>query len=601
MAIYNSTIIDPPVVDDEIALLVDIGAQSTGVALFGERRLLACRQLAIGGDAFTEALTSPLQTVVQAEALKRNGQASPIGAVAGSASSAAAGARPAATPPAMPSTPPESQARSATSTSINTTAMSPVSSTSLLMLDDQEPLVLSEEVSAPHPKLLELEDESVHNLKPEAPWLDLAAEADIAGGAAAASFPPPGAHAPSLAQPVVAAAPPGSDDFEHLLDEGLQAPGMATIAHARESLGPELTKVAESLYQQLASSVAWFKTQIHAQNITVAKVFLVGGGAGLKGLDSYLERRFGVPVRIYDPCAAIDGQGPDKPHEWAAAIGLALHAQRGAVSLDLTPDQLLRRQAWSRRLIWPFVAAACLLLTGIFTGWTLLNQQGVDRESLATYADYQHRYDELKGQLDGLQAEKEGLSEDLRSIASRLYAGRDLLYAVRALKERTDQSRELWVTRLETNDISQDAAVKDPASATRRVGATAPASRSGRKDTAIDRGAVDISGLVKFDSAPTDTQLNKYFEDYRQWLSVWRPGPNEPVLFRPNSAKVLIHVINHDRDKEKAKLASGEEIGRFPFQIRYFFQPTDLAQITAERNAEVVPTTAPAKKPGHGP
>jgi Tfp pilus assembly PilM family ATPase len=601
MAVYNSTVIDPPVSEEEIALLVDIGAQSTGVALFGERRLLACRQLAIGGDTFTEALTTPGRTASQAEAFKCTGQAPPATPSASTLPAPPADALPHATEAVPPPPAPGAQARSATSTSINTTAMANISSTSLLMLDDQEPLVLSEEVIAPHPKLLELEDDAVKELTLDAPWLDQAAEAP-ATSAAAAPFPPPGSH-PSLEEPVVPATPPGSDDFNQLLNDGVPAPGMATMAHAREALGPELTKVAESLYAQLASSVAWFKTQIHARNLAVTKVFLVGGGAGLSGLDGYLERRFGVPVRIYDPCAVIDGQGPDRPHEWATAIGLALSSARGAVSLDLTPDQLLRRQAWTQRLVWPFVAAACLLITGLFTGWTLLNQQSVDRESLETFAAYQHGYDALKSQLDDLQAEKEGLSDDLRSIASRLYAGRDLLYTVRALKERTKQSPELWITRLETNEVSQDAAVRDPASATHRVSSSTPPPKGGRKDSAIDRGAVDISGLVKFNTEHSDTELNRFFEDYMQWIAAWKPSPNEPPLFRPNSVKVLTHIINHDHDKDnKAKIVVGDEAGRFPFQLRYFFQPTDLAQITSEHEALALPVkTPPVKKVPHGP
>ena len=58
LALFNATLPAPPVEGDALALVVDIGATSTGVVLCGERRLLACRQLAFGGDAFTEALAT---------------------------------------------------------------------------------------------------------------------------------------------------------------------------------------------------------------------------------------------------------------------------------------------------------------------------------------------------------------------------------------------------------------------------------------------------------------------------------------------------------------------------------------------------------------
>jgi len=616
MAMYNSTVVDPPVVDEEIALLVDIGAQATGVALFGERRLLACRQLAIGGDTFTAALTGPTTSAAQAEQLKCVGQPAAGAPAAPSAPSASPEEPAASGPPSAAAPEGASQARAATSTSINTGALSTVSSTSLLF-DDQEPLVLSEEPPPAPAKLLEIADEPLTSLQIDAPWLDHDNDGGVQAATPASAATPsapvaaPDAHAmPSAANPVVAAGPPESEDFVKLLDEGLQAPGTATMAHARVSLGPELSRVAESLYAQLASSVAWFKTQIHARNLTVTKVFLVGGGAGLQGLDGYLERRFGVPVTVYDPLAAIDGAVPERGYEWATAIGLALSSARGAVSLDLTPDQLLRRQAWTNRLVWPLVAAACLLMTGIFTGWTLLDQQAVDRESLAAYALYHQEYDKLKGQLDELQAEKEGLSEDLRSVASRLYAGRDLLYTVRALKERTLLSKELWITKLETVDISQDAAVREPTTATHSLGAGAPAASKGaRHDSAIDRGAVDVTGFVNFGSAPKDTQLNAFFEDYKNWVADWRPAPDAPPLFRPQTVRVLRHLIEPNRDK--AKPVPGEEEGKFPFELRFYFQPTELAQITSEREAQAVPQSKQApqqnpqapqqKKPSHAP
>jgi Tfp pilus assembly PilM family ATPase len=55
-ALANAALPASPVSGDELALLVDIGLATTRVALVGEGRLLAFRQLATGGQAFTNAL-----------------------------------------------------------------------------------------------------------------------------------------------------------------------------------------------------------------------------------------------------------------------------------------------------------------------------------------------------------------------------------------------------------------------------------------------------------------------------------------------------------------------------------------------------------------
>lgn len=546
VAAFNATVPVPPVVDDQLALLVDIGATSTGLSLFGDRRLLACRQLSLGGDAFTKALVEAGGfEVARAEELKCSG-ATARSAVSGAAAQAAPAAQSTATPA------------------------------------DDRPLVF-EEASGPVPTVPE-------------PNTDLFADDALNAPAPAAAAP----VSSSTADPVAAS---GLRVFG---DEGgpvVPSPGTATVSMATLSLGPEMTRVAEGLYTQLVSSLAWFKTQIHARNLTVAKVYLVGGGAGLIGLDAYLQRRFNVPVERLDPCESLAGTPPARSWEYAAAVGLAVGALTpvpGAVALDLTPDAVQLQRLWRRELVWPWVAAAALLLATVLAGWTMLNEQSAAQASLEAYQFHRKTAEELRAQLDDLEREKAGLEEDLRAIAGRIFAGRDLLYAVRALKEAPavageSKARELWLTRMETVNVGKDAEVRDPTPAPTGTGrrmattGTEPVRKSGRHDTAIDRGAIDITGLVKFDSAPTDTDLNAYFEAYKEWIAKWQPGKDAPPLF----ASVLVreHVINHSkkepvktgRSQPRATTPPPEEAGRFPFKLRYAFQPTNLDQITDEK------------------
>ncbi len=413
LALFNATLPAPPVEGDALALVVDIGATSTGVVLCGERRLLACRQLAFGGDAFTEALaTAQGLPPASAEALKLGHQAAQV-------------APPAAAPGRL---------------------LEEVhGDDDMIVLDESESL-FSDSPAPAAPRTaapaappaaftgaLLFEDEET----PPAPAIPVGAgRFDEHVIAIAEDVPEPAAPALPAAEPapVLAAPAPVPAPLPAVL-----APGRATIADGYRALGPEMTRAAESLYTQLASSLAWFKTQLHLSSLSVTRVYLTGGGASLEGLEGYLARRFNLPVQRLDPFATLPGALPQHGHEFATALGLALCAADapGAVGIDLVPESVVRKRLWSTRLAWPYVAAAALVLAGVFYSWALISEQRANRENNEAFAAYQKDYDQLKARLDALDQEKEDLSQDLRAIAGRLYAGRDLLNTVRALKELT--------------------------------------------------------------------------------------------------------------------------------------------------------------------
>jgi Tfp pilus assembly PilM family ATPase len=568
-AVFNATVPLPPVQDDDLALLVDIGATSTNVALFGDRRLLACRQLPIGGDTFSAALEGgsgegPATAAIEAKLRSGAGMTSVFA------------------PPVVHATPTAS-------------AIPPAGDTpdlGVLDLDDgaeSAPSVVDSK-NVVDTSGLELEDEHPSG----------------APGQSIGSLTASPGNGFTLPEPASAAQTSAGTTTRLPLDaapESTVVPaGHATRQMAAVTLGPELTRVAENLYAQLASSLAWFRTQIHARQLTVKKVLLTGGGSGQIGLDAYLQRRFNLPVSRFDPCDGLTGKTPERPYEYATAIGLAIAAADaipGTCRLDLTPDGVLRKRLWRTRLVWPYVAAACLVLSAVLAGWTMLNNQAVAQANLETFAEFQQRHDELKARLDALSKERDGLSEDLRSIAGRLYAGRDLLYTVRALKEQTKNSPELWITGLETVDIAGEGEVSDTKAATAVRGLTAGRSPSPtdkknvRRDTAIDRGAVDVEGLVKFDDKKTDVEMNRFFEAYNVAIGKWQPGKDAAPLFRDD--KVLTHLLEpKDMSKPttgrtRSRTTSSKEEGRFPFKIRFFFQPTQLSDITANGPVSMAP------------
>ena len=54
---------------------------------------------------------------------------------------------------------------------------------------------------------------------------------------------------------------------------------------------------------------------------------LVGGGAMLPGLDTYLNNKFNLPIELYNPFNQLDSRIPidaSNPSQFAVAVGLAI-------------------------------------------------------------------------------------------------------------------------------------------------------------------------------------------------------------------------------------------------------------------------------------
>lgn len=510
-ALFNAGLLVPPPGEDDgrLTLLVDIGWRGTGVVLCGHERFLACRHIGFGGEQFTAALAGEQGDLKAAEAAK----------VAGTYVRQDRGEEhhdelflDGAAPPAAP-------------------VPAPVAAT------------------APAPP------------SGAAPAIDDPfggdGQLDLAAPPQPSPTPPP--QVPPADLPAIAV----FDGDEH---PTLPEPGKSTMSMGRLSMGPELTRAAEALYTQLATTLAFFRAQLRQPQLQVGRVVLCGGGAGLLGLDQYLSRRFGVDVERWDPKAGLIGTLPGHAWEWAAAVALALGPAPAGIDLDLRPDRMLLAESWRRRLLWPWVAAAALLAACLLVGWTVWAKAAADEESAVRLLAAAEDEKKLRVELAEQEKRQAELGDDLRAVAARLYAGRDLLYAVRALKEQTQNSKELWVTRLETVAVASD---RPTPGASGRSGAAKPK----HADSLIERGAVDISGQVKFDAARTDTRLNEFFKNYQQALERWSPGIGLPTLFK--KSEVVRFAIDHDDSTAKNPTS-----GRFTFTLRYFFQDTRLDQVT---------------------
>jgi Tfp pilus assembly PilM family ATPase len=505
-AVYNATLPSLPVEGNELALLIDIGAATTRVALLGEGRLLACRQLGIGGDAFTEALQK--EHGLEFEAAEQMKLKSVV-------------------PPPKPK-PPENLPQKAMPKAASSWISEAISKTPGMKTPPPGPVAETEG------DLFIIDEDGSSGNHP-----------------AASGKTPPAANLPSKK-----AAPTGPISAY----DRIPTPRDGIVMPESQAIHPDLVKVADALYAQIASTQTWFKAQLHSDKLDFTRILLSGGGSALSGLAPYLANRFRLAVEFFDPFAGFEGQLPQHPEEYVTALGLAVTNLPNAAKLDLFPEKMQRKRQMMKQLIWPYVAAACVLLAALFTALTWSHQHGVEEENLNAYIAYKNEYDTQKKQLEDLEAEKERLSNDLHAIASRIYAGRDLLYTIRALKEQAPENPELWVTELETVGISKDDSKTLP-----------PGITAETDDTVIQRGAVNISGQVKFAKGKTTNELQSYFRKYKDLMGNWQPGEAGQKLFS--------YVWTEEHSIDEAALQKGEN--KFPFEIKCYFQPTQLSQITS--------------------
>ena len=339
-------------------------------------------------------------------------------------------------------------------------------------------------------------------------------------------------------------------DDDMLLSD-VVAPGNQTMQIGAQQLGDDLVQVAEQLHMQIASSLKWFRSQVQVSDMKIAAYHLSGGGAKLNGLRVYLEHRLGAQVSMYNPLDNIDCAGMQNTPAYCAAIGAAMQAEDGALSFDLRPESVLRKELWWKEIVWPRVAAALLLAAGILWAVSMNLNQSVDTESIAVYKKFEKERADQLTRLKSLQAERDAMFDDLRGIAGRIYAGRDLLNAIRAFKQ--EAPKELWITSLSTEGINVGSKAGD-----KQLGTS-------RSDTAIDRGMVRVAGRLMPDgTAPVD-ELIGHYEKWRDAITIWEESPGNKLF---QSRKDVNYDVDHENER------------RTVFEVLFFFQPTTMDEVS---------------------
>jgi len=144
-----------------------------------------------------------------------------------------------------------------------------------------------------------------------------------------------------------------------------------------EQLAALMRSVLENLLTELARLFDFYK--VHLDETGITRVLLVGGGASLKHIQTFLSEGLVVHVELYDPLAHLEGrmQELEQPQQMdggprlAVAVGAALAHGQG---LDLVPQErkAIRLKTRTRWLVKSSISGAVLVAALLYLGLSLV-------------------------------------------------------------------------------------------------------------------------------------------------------------------------------------------------------------------------------------
>ena len=540
---------------DEFGLLADIGAKNTRLVLRRGTAVLAAREVNLGGEDFTEALAKGREIHFQrAEELKRSQAFAP--------------------PP---------QERSLGHEASVTPSASAPPRESTAQDDEQDALDLGDD----DVDWLNL-DESPADEAEAKDADDLFAEDNSADSVEDSIFQPTTEPTTAAEDDLFAATEAEirserTTDFDNASEDGtsseeiwlrsdtpnenpspeLASPGRGTMHIGRIDLGPELSGAAEALAGQISASLAWFRSQLKLKSLEISHVELCGGGALLQGLPAYLSRRLRAPVTIWQTPRSLQGAEGASPPPLALALALSGGAQ--CPDLDIRPESLRYQHIWRQQVLWYWVSAAAILCAAILFSIGHLWDRGYYNAEIAAYQNHQQRYRQEQSKLAALRERREDLAQDVRGITSRIFAGRDLLYVIRSLKQAAEDHQDLWVAEFRTESVAGEAEKIVSAETTNRGrnnrtqrGANREKSNK-HNDTSIDRGKLYVRVVIRRDDSRGAQAYERIFRDWLSEVMEWKRPDNEQPLFR---------------DYQQTEVPS--ENDQFEYEVRFDFLPTNL-------------------------
>ncbi|HHI79087.1 MAG TPA: hypothetical protein ENK02_03835 [Planctomycetes bacterium] len=142
----------------------------------------------------------------------------------------------------------------------------------------------------------------------------------------------------------------------------------------------------------MRSTVAFCQSQTGNREIKISEVLLCGPGAKVRGMDRFLERSMGAPVRIWNPVSEIDLSAcpPEDAQALEAAgpmsviaLGLSMTPCFDELySIEILPESVRRKRRFMERTVWN-IAAAVLLLASLGFFFLRAKERSLTYQSLA--------------------------------------------------------------------------------------------------------------------------------------------------------------------------------------------------------------------------
>jgi type IV pilus assembly protein PilM len=259
-----------------------------------------------------------------------------------------------------------------------------------------------------------------------------------------------------------------------------------------EKVSNAVLGVTGQFVSMVHSSSMFCKAQTKLKELQVDRVVLTGGGANLRGFRAYLETNLGMPVVVYDPTQAVDLSGlpPDQQQEFekdptglTVAVGLASMAlERGAMSVEIMPEEYRKRRQFRERGIWMLAAGAVAAILMIILFVSSGRDQGALTEEESQLRDVrvtaQNRNEDLRRLLDVWDV----TTAKMDALRNEVIAGPCLVKALAWTKDVIlgEDFKEIHITKIQTErrDVTRPKRKWDPAEEDEDRGG-----RSGRKRT----------------------------------------------------------------------------------------------------------------------
>jgi hypothetical protein len=326
-----------------------------------------------------------------------------------------------------------------------------------------------------------------------------------------------------------------------------------------EAFQPALREGADLIASAIRSSVMFCRTQAKLPKLDFNRVFLSGGGARVKGLCEYLEKKLARPVQPLNIATNVNlGKLPPESaqlfqhaiSDMTVALGLAvIDAKPKVFHFRLVPEAILAKRAFWRKTMLG-IAAGVLVILGLIPPY--LNAQKASAASAAVVSEFESRNQQaLKEKKDFLKLteEKKVFAATVDYYARQTRIGRVYVELFRAIRASTPDHVMLTYVGFGTSDANS----------------TASPGLGGW--SGVDEPIRDIVIKGEYDKAAYPEQSTHTIND------AWRDGMRKELLKVPGVVRAELSALT---DLDPANLLVMEKRGQKPFQATIRLQ--DLSQ-----------------------